>query len=122
MQSSEWNRLSRVGDFRNTGQSYARASGLGCDIRSRKPPVFYCNWLGQVRASDAHRPAGARTWTIYWKNFHRKTMKRNYSNDNTQQRSCHPERSEGSLACSSSHYGNPEMFRFAQHDTIQLGD
>jgi hypothetical protein len=43
-------------------------------------------------------------------------------NDNTQQRSCHVERSEESLACSGSQRANPEMFRFAQHDTIKLGD
>ena len=49
-------------------------------------------------------------------------MKRKYSTDDTQQRSCHPERSEGSLACSGSQHANPEMFRFAQHDTIELGD
>ena len=49
-------------------------------------------------------------------------MKRNYSNDNTQQCSCHPERSEESLAGSCSQHANPEMFRFAQYDTIELGD
>jgi hypothetical protein len=49
-------------------------------------------------------------------------MKRNYLKDNTQRRSCHPERSEESLGYSGSQHANPEMFRFAQHDTMELGD
>src|SRR5262249_27816818 len=75
LQSSERNRSSRGGDFRNTGQSDARAGGMGCDVRSGKSPVLYCNWFGQVRASDAHRPAASEVWAAYWKKFQRKTMR-----------------------------------------------
>ena len=75
LQSSERNRSSRDGDFRNTGQPDARAGGLGCDVRSGKSSVLHCNWLGQVRASDAHRPAASEVWADFWKNFQRKTMR-----------------------------------------------
>jgi len=44
----------------------------GVTVRSGKSPFSLLQLLGQVRASDAHRPAGARIWPDSGKLFQRK--------------------------------------------------
>src|SRR5215813_7023602 len=69
---------------------------MGCDVCRGKSSVLYCNWPGQVRASNAHRPAAPWDWTIYWKNFQRKTMRTRTKRINKSSSRAERKRSRGS--------------------------